>query len=88
MSTIYTPSNQYWVILEVNPELQGLQSTLERIYVKSPLTGAAVPLSALIDVDNTEVGPLSISHQSQFPAVTLSFNLRPGVALGDACAEV
>jgi HAE1 family hydrophobic/amphiphilic exporter-1 len=80
----FTQVNTYWVILEVNPDLQGLQSTLDRIYVKSPLTGAAVPLSALVDVDNTQVGPLSVSHQSQFPAVTLSFNLRPGVALGQA----
>jgi hydrophobe/amphiphile efflux-1 (HAE1) family protein len=80
----FTQVNTYWVILEVNPELQGIQSTLERIYVKSPLTGAVVPLAALVDVDNTTVGPLSISHQSQFPAVTLSFNLRPGVALGQA----
>jgi multidrug efflux pump subunit AcrB len=52
--------------------------------VKSPLTGAVVRLSSLVAVDATRVGPLSVSHQGQFPAVTLSFNLRPGVALGDA----
>jgi HAE1 family hydrophobic/amphiphilic exporter-1 len=52
--------------------------------VKSPLTGGAVPLSTLVDVDSSKVGPLSIAHQGQFPAVTLSFNLQPGVALGEA----
>jgi HAE1 family hydrophobic/amphiphilic exporter-1 len=80
----FTQVNTYWVILEVDPELQGVQSTLERIYVKAPLTGAAVPLSTLVTVDNTQVGPLLVSHQSQFPAVTLSFNLPQGVALGQA----
>jgi HAE1 family hydrophobic/amphiphilic exporter-1 len=48
------------------------------------LTGAAVPLSALVDVDSSKVGPLSIAHQGQFPAATLSFNLQPGSALGEA----
>jgi HAE1 family hydrophobic/amphiphilic exporter-1 len=52
--------------------------------VKSPLTGAAVPLSTLVSVDTTQVGPLSVTHQGQFPAVTLSFTLRAGVALGEA----
>jgi hydrophobe/amphiphile efflux-1 (HAE1) family protein len=84
VAQFYTQINTYWVILEVKPELRGLPSTLERIYVKSPLTGAAVPLSSLVSVDNTKVGPLAVSHQSQFPAVTLSFNLPPNVALGQA----
>src|SRR5262249_29963992 len=53
-------------------------------YVKSPLTGGAVPLSSLVDADSSKVGLLSVSHQGQFPAVTLTFNLRPGVALGEA----
>src|SRR5262249_39728836 len=61
---------------------------LDRLYVKSPLTGGAVPLSALVDVDTSKVGPLSIAHQGQFPAVTLSFNLQPGVALGRAVEAV
>ena len=52
--------------------------------MKSPLTGAAVPLSTLVNVDSNGVGPLSIAHQGQFPAVTLTFNLQPGVALGEA----
>ncbi len=66
------------------PELQTTLESLDRIYVKSPLTGAAVPLSALVDVDSYKVGPLSINHQGQFPAATLTFNLRAGVALGEA----
>jgi HAE1 family hydrophobic/amphiphilic exporter-1 len=80
----FTQINTYFVILEVNPDLQGVQSTLDRIYVKAPLTGTAVPLSTLVTVDNTQVGPLLVSHQSQLPAVTLSFNLPRGVALGQA----
>jgi multidrug efflux pump subunit AcrB len=59
----YTQINTYWIILEVKPELQGLPSTLDRIYVKSPLTGGAVPLSTLVSVDSTKVGPLVVNHQ-------------------------
>ena len=80
----FTQLNTYWVILEILPELQKSLDSLDRIYVKSPLTGAAVPLSALVDVDSYKVGPLSVNHQGQFPAATLTFNLRAGVALGDA----
>ena len=80
----FTQLNTYWVILEVTPELQDTFASLDRIYVKSPLTGSVLPLSALVTVDTTKVGPLSVSHQGQFPAVTLSFNLRPGIALGQA----
>ena len=88
VAQFYTQINTYWVILEVKPELLGLPSTLERIYVKSPLTGAAVPLSSLVTVDNTKVGPLAVNHQSQFPAVTLSFNLPANVALGQAVEAI
>jgi len=80
----YTQTNTYHVILEVPPEMQGDPNTLDRIYLKSPLTGASVPISTLVTIDNTQVGPLSVSHQSQFPAFTLSFNLRSGTALGQA----
>jgi multidrug efflux pump subunit AcrB len=80
----FTQINTYWIVLEVTPELQGLPSTLNRIYIKSPLNGAAVPLSSVVTVDSTKVGPLQVAHQSQFPAVTLSFNLPAGVALGQA----
>jgi multidrug efflux pump subunit AcrB len=70
--------------LEVAPELQSSFDSLDRIYVKSPLTGQVVPLSVLVDLDTSRVGPLSVAHQGQFPAITLSFNLSPGVALGQA----
>jgi multidrug efflux pump subunit AcrB len=80
----FTELKTYWVILEILPELQQNLASLDRLYVKSPLTGGAVPLSTLVDIDSNKVGPLSVAHQSQFPAVTLSFNLQPGVALGEA----
>ena len=80
----FTQLNTYPIILEIRPELQSDFSSLERIYLKSPLTGGAVPLSTLVTIDTTKVGPLSVTHQGQFPAVTLSFNLKPGVALGQA----
>ncbi len=80
----FTQLKTYFVILEILPEMQKDLSTLSRLYVKSPLTGGAVPLSSLVDVDTTKVGLLSVSHQGQFPAVTLTFNLRPNVALGEA----
>ncbi len=80
----FTQLNTYAVILELMPELQTDFSSLGRIYLKSPLTGAAVPLSALVTIDTAKVGPLSVTHQGQFPSVTLSFNLRAGFALGQA----
>ena len=84
----YTQTNTYHVILEVPPAMQGDPNTLDRIYLKSPLTGASVPISTLVTIDNTQVGPLSVSHQSQFPAITLSFNLPSGVALGEAVEAI
>jgi multidrug efflux pump subunit AcrB len=80
----FTQLNTYFLILEILPELQSSLESLDRIYVKSPLTGAAVPLSALVDTDSYKTGPLSVNHQGQFPAATLTFNLRAGVALGEA----
>jgi hydrophobe/amphiphile efflux-1 (HAE1) family protein len=80
----YTQLNTSPVILEITPELQRDLTSLDRIYVKSPVTGGVVPLSALVDIDSNKVGPLAITHQGQFPAVTLAFNLRAGVALGQA----
>ena len=80
----FTQLKTYWIILEILPEQQRDLASLDRLYVKSPLTGAAVPLSTLVEVDSGKVGPLSVAHQGQFPAVTLSFNLRAGVALGEA----
>ena len=80
----FTQLNTYWIILEVLPELQKMLDSLDRIYLKSPITGVTVPLSALVEIDSSSVGPLAVSHQGQFPAVTLTFNLQPGVALGQA----
>jgi hydrophobe/amphiphile efflux-1 (HAE1) family protein len=80
----FTQLKTYWIILEILPELQRDLAALDSLYIKSPLTGSAVPLSSLVDVDASKVGPLSVSHQGQFPAVTLSFNLQPGIALGQA----
>jgi hydrophobe/amphiphile efflux-1 (HAE1) family protein len=80
----YTQLNTSPLILEITPELQADLSSLDRLYIKSPVTGGAVPLSALVDVDSNRTGPLTVNHQGQFPAVTLAFNLKPGVALGQA----
>ena len=80
----FTQLNTYFIILEILPEMQRDLASLDRLYVKSPLTNGLVPLSALVDVDRYQLGPLSVSHQAQFPAVTLTFNLRPDVALGQA----
>ena len=84
----FTQLNTYWIVLEIAPELQGTFDSLDRLYVKSPLTGGAVPLSALVTADSTPVGALSVTHQDQFPSVTLSFNLRNGVALGQAVQAI
>ena len=83
----FTQLNSYHLILEVPPSMQGDMATLDKLYVKSA-TGQAVPLSTFVKVDTKPVAPLGISHQSQFPAVTLSFNLAPGVALGDAVTAI
>ena len=80
----FTQLSQYHVVLEITPELQGDPAILDKIYVKSPMTGMQVPLSAFAKFDATKSSYLSISHQGQFPAVTLSFNLSPNVALGQA----
>jgi HAE1 family hydrophobic/amphiphilic exporter-1 len=80
----FTQLNAYHVILEITPSLQADPQTLSRIYVKSPVSGQMVPLSTFVKFDTRQVTFLSINHQGQFPAVTLSFNLGPGAALGDA----
>jgi len=84
----FTQLKTYFLVLEILPELQKDLSTLDRLYVKSPITGGAVPLSSLVNVDSNGVGPLLISHQGQFPAVTITFNLVQGVALGQAVDAV
>jgi HAE1 family hydrophobic/amphiphilic exporter-1 len=80
----FTQVNSYRVILEVTPELQKDPALFNKLYLTSPITGQQVPLSTFIKVDTTKTAYLSISHQSQFPAVTISFNLAHGVALGEA----
>jgi multidrug efflux pump subunit AcrB len=84
----YTQTNSYFVVLEMLRELQRDPSALQMIYLGSPNTGRQVPLSALVDIDTRRTGPLSVAHQGQFPAVTLSFNLPQGVALGQALAAI
>ncbi len=86
VSTIYTTLQQYHVILEVDPKFQYGPEALNRIYVKSS-SGQQVPLSTLVDSVVT-VAPLVINHQGQFPSVTISFNLAPGVAIGEAVSAI
>jgi multidrug efflux pump subunit AcrB len=84
----FTQLNSYHVVLEITPGLTEDPNTLNKIYIKSPTTGQQVPLSTFVHFDTHHVGYLSVSHQGQFPAVTLSFNLAPGAALGDAVAAI
>jgi HAE1 family hydrophobic/amphiphilic exporter-1 len=87
VSTIYAPTDQYQVILGIAPQFQRDAATsLSMLYVRSA-NGPLVPLSTVAKVTNT-VGPLSVNHAGQLPSVTISFNLRPGFALGDAVAQV
>ncbi|WOJ90864.1 efflux RND transporter permease subunit [Methylocapsa polymorpha] len=84
----FTQLNSYHVVMEVLPELQGRLDTLEKIYITSPTTGRQVPLSTFVHYASDQIGLLSVNHQGQFPAVTLSFNLAPGVSLGQAVDAV
>jgi len=86
VSNIYTPLNQYHVVLEVPPAYQQNPDALKSIYVKSS-TGSQVPLSAFTRFSQGTT-PLAVNHQGFFPAVTLSFNLAPGFALGDAVTNI
>src|SRR5712691_604209 len=86
IATMYTSTNQYKVILEVKPEFQNDPSALSKIYV-SGHNGVQVPLSSFARF-TSKVEPLSISHQGQFPAVTLSFNLKPGYSIGQAVERI
>ena len=80
----FTQLNSYHVVLEGPPSLQGSPELFNAIFITSPLTGKGVPLSMLVKVDMSRTRAVSINHQGQLPAATLSFNLSPGVALGDA----
>ena len=80
----FTQTNSYHVILELTSDLLGDEGTLNRLYLSSPVTGQLVPLSSFVHWTNAPVKPLSISHQGQFAATTISFNLAQNVSLGSA----
>ncbi|HTK30745.1 MAG TPA: efflux RND transporter permease subunit [Candidatus Saccharimonadaceae bacterium] len=82
VSTIYTPDNQYWVIMELLPERQRDVNALQQLYVRSSSSGL-VPLGSVATFTSA-VGPLTVNHSGQTPAVTISFNLKPGASLGTA----
>jgi hydrophobic/amphiphilic exporter-1 (mainly G- bacteria), HAE1 family len=84
----FTQLASYYVIMEVLPSLQGNPTTLDQIFLRSPTTGGEVPLSAFAKWTTTPIAPLSISHQGQFPAITISFNLAQGTALGQATSAI
>jgi len=86
VSTIYAPNNQYKVIVELEPKYQTDPAILSLLYIRST-AGALVPLSTVAKITRS-VGPLTVNHLGQLPAVTLSFNLKPGVSLGEAVAAV
>ncbi|HEY3841493.1 MAG TPA: efflux RND transporter permease subunit [Bryobacteraceae bacterium] len=86
VSLIYQPADEYEVILEVDPKYQQTPDALSRLYIHSS-GGSLIPLDSVVNVKRS-VGPLSISHFGQLPAVTVSFNLKPGFALGDAAEQM
>ncbi len=86
VSTIYTPTNQYYVIMEVAPEFQRDTAALSLIYLRSR-SGKLVSLDTVATL-RRDVGPLTVTHLGQIPAVTISFNLKTGVSLGDATAAI
>ena len=86
ISTIYTPTSQYQVIIELEPQYQRTADSLSQVHIKAP-SGAMVPLSAVSQIANG-VGPLTISHSMQMPSTTISFNLADGYSLSEAVSEV
>jgi HAE1 family hydrophobic/amphiphilic exporter-1 len=86
VSTIYTPNNEYWVILEVQNKFQKDPGMLSDLYIRSS-KGQLIPLNAVSGF-STSLGPLTVNHTGQLPSVTISFDLAPGVALGQAVDEV
>jgi HAE1 family hydrophobic/amphiphilic exporter-1 len=86
VATIYTASNDYAVILEFDPAFQQSADDLSKVFVRSS-TGQLVPLGTVATLTQA-AGPLTVNHQGQLPAVTISFNLAPGVALGDAIERI
>ena len=86
VSTMYRPLNQYHVVMEVAPEFQQTTEALQNIYLRSS-NGAPIPLAAFTHFTPSNI-PLAVNHQSQFPSVTISFNLAPGVSLGQATLAI
>jgi multidrug efflux pump len=86
VSTMYTPLNQYYVVMEVAPQFWQSPEGLKDVYVH-PASGGEVPLSAITQFQPT-TAPLAVNHQGQFPSVTVSFNLAPGIALSDAAQTI
>ncbi|HEX5437083.1 MAG TPA: efflux RND transporter permease subunit [Gemmatimonadaceae bacterium] len=86
VSTIYTPNNEYWVVMELLPQYQRDLSALNMLYIRSN-AGTLVPLGSVARLTKS-VGPLTINHSGQLPSVTLSFNLKPGVSLGAAVTAI
>jgi HAE1 family hydrophobic/amphiphilic exporter-1 len=84
----FTDINSYHVILELSPKAQSSPQAINQLYIKSPLTGAQVPLNVLVKETTQPTTVLAINHQSQFPSVTLSFNLAPSVALSQAVSAI
>src|SRR5437870_3526753 len=87
VSTILAPNNQYRVILELKPEYQRDADAISMLYIRSKASGQLVPISAIAKLSST-LGPLSVNHLGQLPAVTVSFNLKPGYSIGDAVNQI
>src|SRR5207249_2170830 len=86
VSVIYAPANQYLVIMEVLPEFQRTPDAMSKLYLRSS-NNSLIPLESVVRTKR-QTGPLTINHFGQLPAVTISFNLRPGFSLGEAASAV
>ncbi|MGD0783361.1 MAG: efflux RND transporter permease subunit, partial [Candidatus Aminicenantales bacterium] len=86
VSTIYTANNQYWVVVELEPRYQRDPAQLSKLYITSSF-GGLVPLDSVAKLSRS-LGPLSVNHSGQLPSVTISFNLKPGVSIGDAVNDI
>jgi hydrophobe/amphiphile efflux-1 (HAE1) family protein len=88
VAQFFTQISQYQIVLEVPPHLQRSTAAFDKIFLRSPTTGGQVPLSALVSFTTNTSKPLTVNHLKLFPSVTISFNLAPGVALGDAVSVI
>ncbi len=87
VSTIYTPTNEYWVVMESMPQYERDEDDLRQLYIRGPQSGQIVPLTSIARLERT-VGPLEVDHSGQLPSVTISFNVASDVALSQAVAMV